>query len=259
MSKDIKILVATHKKYEMPNDDMYLPIHVGREGKKDLGYQGDNTGENISHKNKNFCELTGLYWAWKNLNCEFIGLCHYRRYFKSNSRKKLREKKLSQIISRYEVEELLDEYDIILPKKRSYYIETVWSHYEHAHNINDLRETEKIINELFPEYINSFNEVMNRKTLHLYNMFILKKDDFDSYCEWLFNILFELEKRIDITDYNKYQSRVFGFISERLFNVWIIYNRKKFKELKIVNMEEINWLLKLSSFIKRKFKHTKPK
>ena len=71
---DIKILVATHKKYDMPSEDIYLPIHVGREGKEDLGYQGDNQGENISLKNSNYCELTGLYWAWKNLQWDFRGL-----------------------------------------------------------------------------------------------------------------------------------------------------------------------------------------
>ena len=64
---DIKIIVATHKKYWMPSDDIYLPVHVGKKGKTDLGYQGDDTGDNISDKNTNYCELTGLYWAWKNL------------------------------------------------------------------------------------------------------------------------------------------------------------------------------------------------
>ena len=72
----------------MPNDDMYIPLHVGAEGKKDkqgnpldLGYQKDNTGENISELNASYCELTGLYWAWKNLDADFIGLSHYRRHF----------------------------------------------------------------------------------------------------------------------------------------------------------------------------------
>ena len=78
---DIKILVATHKKYWMPDDDVYVPLHVGAEGKESLGYLPDNTGDHISSKNPSYCELTGLYWAWKNLDCEYIGLCHYRRYF----------------------------------------------------------------------------------------------------------------------------------------------------------------------------------
>ena len=74
---DIKICVATHKKYWMPEDEVYLPLHVGRAGKENLGYMGDNTGDNISYKNANYCELTGLYWAWNNLDCEYFGLCHY--------------------------------------------------------------------------------------------------------------------------------------------------------------------------------------
>ena len=79
--KDIKIIVATHKKYQMPTEEIYIPIHVGAEGKEKLEYVPDNTGENISVKNPYYCELTGLYWAWKNLDAEYIGLVHYRRYF----------------------------------------------------------------------------------------------------------------------------------------------------------------------------------
>ena len=87
-NKTVKIVVATHKKYKMPKDEMYLPLHVGAAGKVDacgnpldLGYQKDNTGDNISGKNASFCELTGLYWAWKNLDADYIGLAHYRRHF----------------------------------------------------------------------------------------------------------------------------------------------------------------------------------
>ena len=53
--KDIALIVATHKKYWMPGDEMYIPLHVGREGKDDLGYIGDNIGDNISTKNANYC------------------------------------------------------------------------------------------------------------------------------------------------------------------------------------------------------------
>ena len=88
---DIKILVATHKAYWMPEDDVYLPLHVGREGKQDLGFVGDNIGDNISLKNPNFCELTGLYWAWKNLQCDYIGLCHYVDVIKSSSARFIRK------------------------------------------------------------------------------------------------------------------------------------------------------------------------
>ena len=67
--KSIKIIVAAHKKYQMPNDKMYIPVQVGTEGKEKIErYQPDNVGENISKKNPYFCELTGLYWAWKNMD-----------------------------------------------------------------------------------------------------------------------------------------------------------------------------------------------
>ena len=76
--KNIKVIIATHKKYQMPEDKMYLPVHVGAEGKDSIGYKGDNTKDNISEKNPFFCELTGLYWAWKNLKADYIGIAHYR-------------------------------------------------------------------------------------------------------------------------------------------------------------------------------------
>ena len=78
---NVKVIVAAHKPYQMPQDEIYLPVHAGCEGKESIGFQGDNTGDNISLKNPFYCELTCLYWAWKNLGCDFIGLVHYRRYF----------------------------------------------------------------------------------------------------------------------------------------------------------------------------------
>lgn len=239
----------------MPNDDVYLSIHVGREGKEDLGYLGDNTGENISVKNANYCELTGVYWAWKNLNCDYIGLCHYRRYFAGkNIHGNDVKKKKTTILKRQDYEKLLQEYDVILPVKRNYYIETVRSQYEHAHNKRDLDETEKIIAELYPEYSEAFTKVMSRTKLHILNMFVMKKQVFDGYCRWLFSILFELEKRIDISGYNQYEARVFGFISERLLNVWLEKRKLKIKEMPVVFLEKQEWVSKIFKFLKRKFK-----
>lgn len=238
----------------MPSDDVYLPIHVGREGKTDLGYIGDNTGDNISAKNANYCELTGLYWAWKNLKCDYIGLCHYRRYFTGkNLHTNNAEKKKAIILHRQDYEKLLREYDVILPVKRNYYIETVRSQYEHAHNKRDLDEAEKIVAELYPEYNEAFEKVMSRKKLHILNMLVMKKTLFDEYCSWLFSILFELEKRIDISSYNLYEARVFGFISERLFNVWLEKQQLKVKEVPVINLEKVNWVRKIYKFLKRKF------
>lgn len=248
---DIKILVATHKKYWMPEDHVYFPLHVGKEGKAELEYVGDNTGDHISVKNSNYCELTGLYWAWKNLDCDYIGLCHYRRYFATNTRSK---DKKEILLHKSDYEKLLKQYDILLPKKRNYYIETVRSQYEHAHKKSDLDEVEKIVRELYPEYSEAFTTVMNRRTLHIFNMFVMKKEKFNEYCKWLFDILFELEKRIDITDYDPYNARVFGFLSERLFNVWLEKQQLKIKEIPVVFLEKQDWGIKIYNFIKRKFR-----
>lgn len=247
-------MVATHKKYWMPKEKIYLPIHVGKKGKDDLGYIGDDTGDNISIKNPNYCELTGLYWAWKNIDCEYIGLCHYRRYFAHKSKSNNLEDKRQAILTKVDYEQLLQQYDVILPKKRNYYIETVRSQYEHAHNKRDLDEVENIIKEKYPEYIKAFEKVMNSRKLYIYNMFAMKKSLFDEYCAWLFDILFTLENRIDISDYDKYNARVFGFLSERLFNIWLEKKSLKVKTINVVFLEKINWIKKIYKFMKRKYK-----
>ena len=249
---DIKVLVATHKKYWMPNDDVYLPIHVGREGKEDLGYIGDNTGDNISLKNPNYCELTAVYWAWKNLKADYIGLVHYRRYFTKHNYRNC-ERKREDILSKNDFEYILKNVDIIVADKRKYYIETIRSHYNHSYYAKDLDETEKIINELHPEYSRSFNKVMNRTWAHMFNMFVMKKNYFDGYCKWLFSILFELEKRIDISGYTVMEARVFGFISELLLDVWLDNKEIKYQEVNVSFMEKQNWLKKGGLFLKRKF------
>ena len=248
---DIKIIVATHKAYEMPKDPMYLPIHVGAEGKDlELGFTKDNTGDNISAKNANYCELTGLYWAWKNLKADYVGLAHYRRHF---TMKGAKGDKFARILSAKEAKRVLSLTDIVLPKPRNYYIETNYSQYVHAHHAEDLDTTRKIIEEMYPDYLPAYDSVMKSTKGHRFNMFIMKKNRFDEYCEWLFNILFELENRLDISDYSVNDARVFGFVSERLLDVWLLTTHYGYRELPYIFMEDENWLKKGSAFIMRKF------
>ena len=250
MMKDIKIIVATHKKYQMPKEDIYLPLQVGAEKKEDLGYRKDNEGENISEKNAYYCELTGLYWAWKNLNNDYIGIVHYRRYF---SKAKKSKDKFENIINRKEIENLLNDANVVLPKKRNYYIENLYSHYEHTMYIEPLLETGKIIEEKYPNYLEEFNKLKKRTSAHMFNMFIMKKEILDEYCKWLFNILFELEKRCNPTQYDKFHARYLGRISELLLDVWINTNNIEYKEIKVINMEKINWIKKGFAFLMAKF------
>ena len=220
----IKIIVAAHKKYWMPTDSVYLPVHVGAEGKASIGYTPDNTGDNISSKNPHFCELTGLYWAWKNLDADYLGLVHYRRYF---TRKEVHniEAKKDQILTEKEWQQLLSEHLVVVPDKRRYYIETNRSHYNHAHHREGLDITEQIIKEQCPEYLPAFDKVMNRTWAHMFNMFVMRRALYDDYMQWMFSILFELEKRVDITGWDTYESRIYGFVSELLLDVWLEKNQ----------------------------------
>lgn len=252
--KNIKVIVATHKKYQMPSDKLYLPVQVGAEGKTDLGYTKDNTGDNISTKNPYFCELTGLYWAWKNLDADYIGLVHYRRHF-TLSKKKTKDinKNINSVLSSEQIEKLLKDNDVLLPKKRKYYIENLYNHYKHTMHIETLDETRKIINEKYPNYLPEFDKLHKRTSMHAFNMLVMKKDILDGYCKWLFDILFELEKRIDSSKYDKFHARFFGRVSERLLDIYLNTNGIKYAEVPFIEIEKINWIKKGTSFLKAKF------
>lgn len=242
----MSMYIVTHKEIFERIPVGYQPLLVGAEinGKK-KEYINDNEGLSISEKNKNYCELTGLYWIWKNSSEKNVGISHYRRYFSE----KLENKAYKHIqvllgtlkpISLWKLDKYLEDFDIIVPKKECYTI-SVEKQYAQCHNIVDLNETKKIINNLTPEYLEAFNKVMKGHCMSMYNMVYTRKELFDDYCEWLFKILFELEKNIDISDYNNYQARVFGFISERLFNVWLEKNSElTIKYIDVYNIAELN-------------------
>lgn len=255
LSMNIKILVATHKAYRMPEDSMYFPIHVGKEGKDfDLGYQGDNTGENISNKNTTFCELTGIYWAYQNLSADYIGLVHYRRHFCLH---KTRDK-FAGVMTFDEAKELLSQYPILLPKQRNYFIETNYSHYVHAHHAEGIDMLREIIERDYPEYAPACRTVMNRTHAHMFNMFVMRNDYFHEYCDWMFPILFKIEKNLDISDYSVYEARVFGFLAERMLDIWLEKNKYSYKEIPVRFMESQNWFKKGFLFLKRKFVKSTP-
>lgn len=247
---NIKILVAAHKNYRMPEDKLYLPVFVGKDIHPDVNYtfQGDNTGDNISAKNPHYNELTALYWGWKNLDVDALGLVHYRRYLTLNH-----SKKLSTVLNKSEVESLLETADVILPKKRHYYIETNESHYVHAHEKEPLEITRNVIAEKYPKYLPAFEKVMNQRSAHYFNMMIMKRKPLDEYCTWLFNVLGVVESKVDYSNYTPYEQRVFGFLSELLLDTWL-YTHPEYKTVEVnrVFLEKQNWPLKVTNFLKRK-------
>lgn len=246
----VKVLVAAHKNYMMPKDSLYLPVFVGKELHPNTNhtFQGDNTGINISKKNPYYNELTAIYWGWKNLDVDAMGLVHYRRYLSLN-----KLKSLEKVLNQHQAEDLLSHYDIILPQKRKYYIETNKSHYLHAHEHEPFDVMERIIKNYYPEYYDSFNKVMNRTWAHMFNMFIMKKQPLDEYCTWMFDVLSKVEQQTDISNYTRYEQRVYGFLSELMLDVWLdCHSQYSTHEVKYVFMEHTNWLVKGGNFLKRK-------
>lgn len=238
------ILVCCHKDDPVKENELYKPIHVGKDlSSVQLPYITDDTGCNISKKNKNYCELTGLYWAWKNLkNIDYIGLCHYRRYFHLE-KDCLFGKDIyiypttqfsSQLIEDLKPQQLLKKYDIVLAK-RTIYPYSLKVNYSCEHLSIDYKILKSVIEDLSPDYIDAFLKIMeNNNKLSPCNMFFTKWNIFDDYCTWLFPILEEVERRIDISVYDNVQSRIFGYMGERLLNVYVEKHHLNPKLLPIV-------------------------
>lgn len=253
----ICIAVAAHKASRMPEDDMYLPIQVGKKlcPETNLGFQNDDAGDNISRKNSYYSELTALYWIWKNNPAAYKGLVHYRRFFgtKNFAKRHFSRDRFARIAEHDEVAQILRKTDIILPSKRKYYIETIRSHYSHTMDVSHLDITREIIAEIAPGYLPSFDKVMNSTGAHMCNMFIMSSEKTDEYLSWLFPILDRLVERIDSSGYDAFAMRFPGRVSERLLDVWLNTKGYKYTELPVVNTEPVRWGAKITSFLKAKF------
>ncbi len=228
---DTRIYVCTHKQYTKPEDPLYRSLHVGRAISEDLGYEGDNTEDHISERNKSFCELTGLYWVWKNVQCDIVGICHYRRYFIENE----------DFLTASRIETLLSgDYDAILPTSSFTHYKNTRDHYAHEHYEKDLLTLREILSELSPESLPAFDLSLNCNLMSAWNMLITRKEIFDEYCSWLFPILFEAEKRIDISSYDTFQGRLFGYLSERLIRVFFLNHTYRIyeTEVRLMNPED---------------------
>lgn len=257
----ITILVCCHKDDSAIQwHEPFMPIHVGKALNPDLDLhmQGDNTGDNISRKNGSYCELTGMYWAWKNLkDVDIIGLCHYRRYFDFHNQCRWfspfdifnsREANNFDYSIPDRIIHKVEKGKIIISKKRHYTIPLNLD-YCRCHLSTDFYVLENVINKTQSQnVIDSFYKVFyfNNKLNH-YNMFLMTWDNFDKYCNWLFELLKIVESNIDITHYNVTQKRIYGYMAERLFLVWIEANRKKTIEKKVIWFN--NWAAKPSRIL----------
>lgn len=220
----LKIYAMTHKKYNVYQNPVYIPLQVGRATSKDLGYLGDDTGDNISIMNCYYAELTGVYWMWKNCkDADYVGVCHYRRYLVNEKEK---------ILSEAECMEIMKEYDVITSKKLKLNYTYAYG-FQEGHDSKDLIETGKVIQEKYPEYYEYYDHIIHGYETYFGNIMVTSKTLFDEYATWLFDILFEVQKRIDVESYDDYRKRVFGFISEILLYVWVTKRKCKVYECKV--------------------------
>lgn len=248
------IVVATHKKYEIiPQDPIYHIVEVGAKNRENhFSLERDDIGkDNISEKNSSYCELTALYWAWKNTEFDILGLCHYRRYFSKNKHEFFDNFK--NIIDAKTIDRLLNKADVIVPKiiklNKTIYQHSI-AHYDDGH----MDITRKVISSKYPEYLNAFDTVMNSKKAHFFNMFIGKKDFINNYLKWLFSILSEVEKIYVFDCPDPRSKRVFGYISESLLDVYLLTNNIKYIERDLVYLERPNLIYRVLHKLKRKIK-----
>ncbi len=233
------IYSVSHKLFNSPTSSLYQKIYVGNNKPTEKNVFFDNTGDNIADKNSSFCELTAIYWILKNdKTTNNIGISHYRRYF-ANSKTGYFFK---QILTEKKLEKYLQKYDIIVPMPMFLSSKTtVLKQYKQAHHEKDLKKCRKIIAQKYPDYLSSYDHILNSHHYSQFNMLITSRKNFISYHQWLFNILFTLEKDTDISHYDNYNKRLYGFLSERLFNVWLDHQKfqgLRIKYLPVISIEE---------------------
>ena len=251
-----------HKAFTFPplDDGILLPIHVGKAiSSQELNMQADNEVngqpcDNISDKNESYCELTALYWAWKNLkllypDVKYVGLFHYRRFLDFHKKRflvssvVLPENELKNYrINPEEIISILEGGKIIVTNELTFPM-SLRLQYCSGYVSEDYRTLKEIIKTQFHDYYDDFINVMERGNKFIRcNMFIMKYDDFMNYCEWIFAVLAELEKKVPWHYYSQSQKRLFGAIAERIFRVWLNKNgmKLKFCDLCVYNDEGYN-------------------
>ena len=278
----MKIFVCYHKPSYLLSSDIIEPIHVGRTvankkskdgivSKNDLSWLknnmiGDDTGDNISNKNRNYCELTMQYWGWKNVDTDYIGIMHYRRFLNLKNKKNLINKITPDFLENFGITEtniskIFKDYDIILPKKYRFRgNKDMYTAYSKSCFSKDFDLVLDLIKKKYPEMYNSTLSTSKSHYIYYGNIFITSKKLFNEYSNWMFDILFDLEKIIqkDVEKREIQQQRVYGYLSERMFTMFINYKLET-SGLKIKEVPVIFYESDLKKYIKLKIKDIKHK
>ena len=241
----INIYIAHHKKSKVIENECIIPIQVGADiSETKLDMLRDNTGENISEKNEIYCELTAQYWAWKNnKDADYYGFMHYRRHFMFTEEAMLNKngeiRKFEEINDEYieecgldekSIRRILNGVDVIVPTIEPVIPEgkNIYEHYylypdQHKEDYELMLEA---IGQLYPEYLETAMEYSKGIEGYFCNMFIMKRDIFDEYSEWLFSILGYMENKKDFSMYSISEYRVLAYLAERLLGIFVTYLKK---------------------------------
>ncbi|QEY34759.1 DUF4422 domain-containing protein [Caproiciproducens galactitolivorans] len=265
---DIKIFVSHRidQESETIDNPLYVNVRCGavydkRSPEEIGGMLGDNTGDNISEKRMSFCELTVQYWAWKNIQADYYGLCHYRRYLsfsdiqfkKTNVYKHVVENIIDEnFIKKFKLTEdhmrqKIEQYDAIslipmrLDKIKNEPKRTVLESLKKNNTVFPFEVVErfiKITKLKYPFLEEDIDAYFNGYTWRGFNCYIMKKNIFFEYNEMLFDILFALEKEFDSTYYSQEQLRVLGYMGEAFWGIYFHYLERqktfRLKEMQLV-------------------------
>ncbi|MBR4153607.1 MAG: DUF4422 domain-containing protein [Selenomonadaceae bacterium] len=250
---DVGVYIVTHKDAKLSKlPKCYKIIHAGREGKENLGYLGDDTGDNISRLNPFLDEVTALYWLWKNTNHTHAGFVHYRRFFTNNFKQKEYRPgeyvfNVKNLLSESEIIKILGEYDIIVHTERlsdrtQLELMIYSTKFPELVELSE-RVVRKHLTKNQPDYLDAYDAVINGFVCFLYGMHITRRNILNAYCEWLFSFMIdateELAAKVKIGDKNLIDaphvySRMMSFFSERMLTVWLKKNHLKIKALPIM-------------------------
>lgn len=236
----IKLYVACHKQADVPEHALLYPVQAGAAlaSQTFANMLQDNVGDNISYKNTSYCELTVQYWVWKNQIAEYYGFFHYRRFllFQTGQKKVceiyLQPNEELLLHTGYEqkfIEQFIANYDILMPHAENT-AETVYEKYAAApgHFREDLDLMMALIAQYYPEYKTAMEQYVYGHKQYYFNMYVMKHEYFQQYCQWLFPLLEQFDKR---NDHSKYQNdktalRVNGYLAERMLGIWYTYQKQ---------------------------------
>lgn len=245
----IDIYIATHKQIDYEYPDIYKKMQVNCHN-TNIHWQDylhdDDYYDNISKKNSSYCELTSLYSLWKNSRADVKGLVHYRRYFLNNGNAPfsaspllISHKILEKYILKYDdIITILHNNDIILPMPYRPFPRNAYEDLKLYCYENDIEILKSTIANIYPDYLDDFNRVLHKTNIAYYNMIVANSKIFDDYCSWLFEILFSVEKKVDISNYDTQHKRIFGYFAELLINVYVAHNLLKAKYESVATLYE---------------------